>query len=580
MKYMIYKEKMMKISKLLNFKYSKLYMLIIFVLSILSSVLTIIYPMIVGDIVDRIGYVDIGHNMIVLLVIFVSLFVVNIILHFVLSIYTTNLSKSLREKLYRKLDMLSLTTIEKEQNGNIINIFSTDIENISNGLIQNISKILMGITTILLALYMMITLNMVITFILVAISILMFFISKFIIKNTSHLFDKRANTLGNLNSYIEEIISSKPTLDNYHYDKKIEETFDDKNTTLYHYGYKAQFYSSLTNPSTRLISNALYVLIGIIGIIFAKSNILTIGNISSFLLYTNIFTRPFNEISSIFSEIQTAISSMKRVLTFMKHDISFEFHQKHLLPISHLDGIIEFKNVCFSYEKDKPLIKNLSLYIPKNKSIAIVGKTGSGKTTIINLLSRFYEIQSGELLVDGINIQNMDISFLRKHIGVVLQDSKLFNGTIYENIAYATPSASREEVIHAAKLAYVDTFIKRLPNGYDTVIHNANLLSEGEVQLINIARMILAKPPILILDEATSNIDLLTESKVQKALSNLIEHSTSIIIAHRLSTIVHCDTIAFIENGEIVEMGTHKELLDKKGKYYELYTSQYSNQIL
>ena len=213
MKYMIYKEKMMKISKLLNFKYSKLYMLIIFVLSILSSVLTIIYPMIVGDIVDRIGYVDIGHNMIVLLVIFISLFVVNIILHFVLSIYTTNLSKSLREKLYRKLDMLSLTTIEKEQNGNIINIFSTDIENISNGLIQNISKILMGITTILLALYMMITLNMVITFILVAISILMFFISKFIIKNTSHLFDKRANTLGNLNSYIEEIISSKKPSD-------------------------------------------------------------------------------------------------------------------------------------------------------------------------------------------------------------------------------------------------------------------------------------------------------------------------------------------------------------------------------
>ena len=562
-------------NKLLNFKYSKFYIFIISILSILSSVLTIIYPIIVGTIVDNIGHKSIINTIFLLFIIFLSLFLVNIFLNLILAIYSSNLSKTLREKLYKKLDILPLSTIEKEQSGNIINLFSTDIENISNGIIQNISKIITGITTIILALFIMINLNIWITLILIIVSVIMFLISKFIIKNKLNLFDKRANLLADLNSYVEEIISSKQTLDNYNYEDTIKKKFKNKNNTLYNYGYKAQFYSSLTNPSTRLISNTLYVLIGVIGIIFAKLDLLTIGNISSFLLYTNIFTKPFNEISSIFSEIQTAFSSAKRFLEFTQNENSFEFKKNNLLPITNLNGIIEFKNVSFSYEKDKKLIENFNLYIPKNKSVAIVGKTGSGKTTIINLLSRFYEIQNGEILIDGINIKNIDINILRKNIGIVLQDSKLFNGSIYENIAYAKPNATKEEVIHAAELAYVDTFIKRLPNGYDTIINNSNMLSEGEIQLINIARILLIKPPILILDEATSNIDLLTESKVQKALGNLIKNSTSIIIAHRLSTIVNCDFIAYVENGKILELGTHKELLNKKGKYYELYTSQF-----
>ena len=561
-------------NKLLNFKYSKFYIFIIYILSILSSVLTIIYPLVVGNIVDNIGNISIINTIFLLFIIFLSLFLVNIFLNLILSIYSSNLSKTLREKLYKKLDLLPLSIIEKQQSGNIINLFSTDIENISNGIIQNISKIITGITTIILALFIMINLNIWITLILIIVSVIMFLISKFIIKNTSNLFDKRANLLADLNSYVEEIISSKQTLDNYNYENKIKQSFNNKNETLYNYGYKAQFYSSLTNPSTRLISNTLYVLIGVIGIIFAKLDLLTIGNISSFLLYTNIFTKPFNEISSIFSEIQTAFSSAKRFLEFTQNENSFEFKKNNLLPITNLNGIIEFKNVSFSYKKDTKLIENLNLYIPKNKSVAIVGKTGSGKTTIINLLSRFYEIQNGEILIDGINIKNIDINILRKNIGIVLQDSKLFNGSIYENIAYAKPNATKEEVIHAAELAYVDTFIKRLPNGYDTIINNSNMLSEGEIQLINIARILLVKPPILILDEATSNIDLLTESKVQKALGNLIQNSTSIIIAHRLSTIFNCDFIAYVENGSIIELGTHKELLNKKGKYYELYTSQ------
>lgn len=565
----------MKITKLFNFKYSKIYIACIFVLSIISSILTITYPLIIGNIVDKIGNANIINTIVLLLSVFIALFLVNTILNCVLAIYNSKLSKTLKDSLYKKLELLSLSTIEKEKTGNIINLFTADIENISNGIIQNFSKILMGITTICFSVYIMINLNIIITFILIFVSILMFLISKFIIKNTTNLFDKRADLLGSLNSYVEDIISSKTTLDNYNYKDKIQENFNLKNNNLYKYGYKAQFYSSLNNPSTRLISNILYVSIGIIGIIFAKNNLLTIGNISTFLLYTNIFTRPFNEISSIFTEIQTAFASAKRFSNFMKNDISFEFKQNNLLPVNSLNGIIEFKNVCFSYNNNEPLIKDLNLYIPKNKSIAIVGKTGSGKTTIVNLLSRFYQIQSGEILIDGININNIDISTLRKNIGIVLQDSKLFNGTIYENIAYANPKASKDKVLTSAKLAFVDTFVQRLPNGYDTIINSSDMLSEGEIQLINIARILLAKPPILILDEATSNIDLLTEAKVQKALSNLIKNSTSIIIAHRLSTIINCDYIAFVDNGKIVEIGTHKELLDKKGKYYELYTSQY-----
>ena len=568
----------MKIIKLLNFKRSKLYIFIIFILSIFSSLLTIIYPIIVSNIVDSLG---IRYNILTLIflfyliIIFVALFIVNTLLNLVLSIYSSNLSKALRTKLYKKIDKFSISTIEKERYGNIINLFITDIENISNEIIQNFSKIIVGITTIIFALFIMLNLNIVITLIILIVSVFMFLISKFIIKNTSKLFDERANIIADLHSYLEEIISSRQTLDNYNYEETLNKKFNKKNNTLYNYGYKAQFYSSLTNPSTRFISNTLYILIGIIGIIFAKFNLLTIGNISSFLLYTNIFTKPFNEISSIFSEIQTAISSVKRFLNFITNDYSIEFEQNNILPISNLNGIIEFKNVCFSYEKDKKLIENLNLYIPKNKSVAIVGRTGSGKTTIVNLLSRFYEIQNGEILIDGINIKNIDINILRKNIGIVLQDSKLFNGSIYENIAYAKPNATKEEVINAGKLAYVDTFVKRLPDGYDTIINNSDILSEGEIQLINIARILLIKPPILILDEATSNIDLLTENKVQKALGNLLKNSTSLIIAHRLSTIINCDFIAYVENGKILELGTHKELLNKKGKYYELYTSQF-----
>ena len=312
-----------------------------------------------------------------------------------------------------------------------------------------------------------------------------------------------------------------------------------------------------------------------LGIVFCKNGKISIGNISTFLIYTNLFTRPFNEISSIISELQIALASLKRLLVFVNNNNSN-------LPINSSTVLgpkpnysIEFKNVSFSYTQ-KTFIKDLNLYIPAGKTVAIVGKTGSGKTTIVNLLNRFYEITSGEILLDNINIKNLNIFNLRKNIGMVLQDNKIFEGTIKENIAYGNPNATLEEIKNAAKLSFAHSFIEKLPQGYDTYISSPNMLSEGEIQLLNIARIMLINPPILILDEATSNIDLLTENMVKKAILKLTETSTAIIIAHRLSTIKSCDFIVFIENGRITEIGTHNELITKKGDYYNMYKSQFN----
>ena len=460
--------------------------------------------------------------------------------------------------------------------GAIINMFSTDIENISTGTMQSISKIISGIFTIILATYIMINLNIPLTVLLIVLSLLMFAISKYIVSHTNNMFVKRADLLAKLNAYTDELISGKKTFDNFNYNEISSKNFKEKNSELYNYGYKTQFYSSLTNPSTRFVSNLSYIIIAMLGIIFCKNGNLTIGNISTFLIYTNLFTRPFNEITAVFSEIQTAIASYKRILKFITTPIIENLPSNNRLKLPEKPNYsIEFKNVYFSYT-GKPFIQDFNLYIPNGKSIAIVGKTGSGKTTIINLLNRFYEINSGEILVDNTNIKDININDLRKSIGMVLQDTRIFQGTIRENIAYGKPTASIEEIKHAAKLAFADSFIEKLPDSYDTYISNSDMLSEGEVQLLNIARIMLIKPPILILDEATSNIDLLTENMIKKAILKLTENSTSIIIAHRLSTIKNCDFIVFIESGNIVEVGTHDELIDKKGAYYNMYKSQFN----
>lgn len=563
--------------KLLKFKFFKIYIFLITIFSILSAALSISYPVIIGNLIDEIG---INNNLInyfiLLAMIFVFLFISNILLNYFLNSYASKLSKNIRIILFNKINNLPIHVLEKFETGNITNMFSIDIENIANGTIQSISKIISGIFTIIFATYIMITLNISLTIILIILSLLMFVISKYIVSYTNYMFSKRANLLANLNAYTDEFISGKKTFDNFNYNEIASKTFKQKNSELYKFGYKTQFYSSLTNPSTRFVSKISYIIIAMLGIIFCKNGNLTIGNISTFLIYTNLFTRPFNEITSVFSEIQTAIASSKRILNFINTTTPTTLP---LLSNKKLEVkpnySIEFKNVDFSYT-DNPFIKDFNLYIPSGKSIAIVGKTGSGKTTIINLLNRFYEINNGEILIDNTNIKDININDLRKNIGMVLQDTKVFQGTIKENIAYGKPNASMEEIKQASKLAFANSFIEKLPNGYDTYISNSDMLSEGEVQLLNIARIMLIKPPILILDEATSNIDLLTEEMIKKAIFKLTENSTSIIIAHRLSTIRNCDFIVFIENGNIIEVGTHEELITKKGAYYNMYKSQFN----
>ena len=547
------------------------------IFSIVSALCTIIAPLLVGNILDMVlGYSHFKfvQDLISLLFIYLLLLLANLILNYALSTLATKLSRQLRQKLFEKIHHLPLSHLDHTSYGSILNHFSVDVDNVSNSVIQSFSKITVGVVTIVCSIYFMLRINLILTLLLILVSPIMYAISRFITNRTKSFFRQRAEQVSHLNALAEEMITGQKTIKDFNYESTAQHSFESVNKNLYKTGVKAQFYSSLTNPSTRFVSNLAYIVIGIIGCILAKLGQITIGNISSFLLYTNVFTRPFNEITSVLSEIQAGLASADRIFTFLEQEE--EMDTSSSLPITSLMGHIDFKHVDFSYTPSKPFITNFNLQVEKGETIAIVGKTGSGKTTIVNLLLRYYEITKGDILIDGLSIKQIPKDFLRKHIGVVLQDTKLFTGTIKENIAYGKENATDEEIIQAAKMAHAHFFIEKLPKGYDTYISNEDMFSAGEIQLLTIARIMLLNPPILILDEATSNVDLLTESHIQEAFHKLIQGSTSFVIAHRLSTIQQADRILFIENGNIVEQGTHESLLQKKGYYYSLYHSQFA----
>lgn len=555
-----------------NCKYS---IIIITIFSILSSIMTILAPIYIGKTIDStIPFIkeNLITEIIKLLLIYVVLFISNLLLNKALIKLATKTSKVIRADLFEKTDRLTLKYLDKNPYGDTLNRFTVDVENVSNGLIQSVSKITMGIITIIISIIIMIKINKVMTVILICIAPIMYIISRFVGRNTTKLFSKRAEKVSDINGYTEEALTGFKTIKNFNSEQYFENNFKNKNESLKNVGIKAQFYSSLTNPSTRFVSNLAYIVVAISGIMIIKSTAdahFSIGNLTTFLVYTNVFTRPFNEITSIISEIQTAIASAKRIFDYLNE--KEEPQNSKIVQLDKIEGRVEFKNVYFSYINNKKFIEKFNLITNPKQNIAIVGKTGAGKTTIVNLLMKFYEINSGEITIDGVNIQNISKEFLRKNIGIVLQDTKLFTGTIKENISYGSPNATDEEIKQAAKMAYAHEFIERLPEGYNTYIKNQNMLSPGEIQLINIARVMLTKPPILILDEATSNIDIVTENKISNAFNKLIKNSTSFIIAHRLSTIKNADKIIFIENGNIIEEGTHEQLLAKKGKYYSMY---------
>ena len=540
------------------------------------AVINILIPVVIGNTVDGIQNIEanvLTKQLLILLGLYLILYIADLLVNVFSAKLSSKIARKLRSKLFKKIKNLKLQTVDTIGIGNILNYFSVDVDNVARGILQVLPKLASGIVTILGAFFIMLNISGIMTAVLVVSAPCMYFLSRFVTKKTNILFQKRANEISNLNTYAEEIITGQKTIKDFQYEEIAQKNFKNKNDELYKIGLKAQFYSSLSNPASRFITNLIYVAVGIVGTILASMGKISIGNISTFLMYANVYTKPFHEITSILSEIQISFASIKRIYKF------FELEEEKQLEITRnvktFNGYVRFKNVTFSYTKEKPLIKNFNLEVEKGQNIAIVGKTGAGKTTIANLLLRFYDLDGGEILIDGVNIEKIPKDILRKNIGMVLQDTNLFEGSIRENIAYGKENASQEEIEYVAKLARADSFIKRLPQGYQTQIKEG-MLSAGEVQLITIARILLLNPPIVILDEATSNVDLLTEQKIQQAFNDLMKNATSFVIAHRLSTIQNADKIIFVENGNIVEQGSHKELLELKGKYYELYNSQFT----
>lgn len=552
---------------------NKFSLILIIAFSIISTVLTLIAPILVGDIIEKIVILDmqsIVKQILIIACIYITIFVLDSFSVINVSKVSSKIGNKIREELFSMLHRIPISYIDKNSHGEIVNKFSFDVENICLAIIQVVSKIVVGLVTIIGAIIIMVKLNYIMAIITFFSAPIMYFISRFIVNRTKEMFKSRGEIISKINGYTGEIISNNKTVKDFNYVKIAENKFNEMNEKLCEDGKKAQFYSSLTNPCTRFVNNLTYIIIGIVGIILTKNGEADLGIITSFLMYVNIFARPFNEITGVMSEVQTAISSSNKIKEFLESQEEVNTVKSYKKNIK---GNINFINVNFSYNKNTKFIENMNLSVKQGECIAIVGKTGAGKTSIVNLIMKFYDINKGKILIDGINIDDIPKDVLRKNIGIVLQDTKLFTGTIKENIAYGKKDATDEEIVNAAKLSGSDTFIRRLPNGYDTLITEKTFLSAGEIQLITIARMFLIKPPILILDEATSNVDIVTENKIQGAFLELMKGATTFIIAHHLSTIKSADRIIVVENGNIVEEGKHEELLRKKGKYYELYES-------
>jgi len=488
---------------------------------------------------------------------------------------TYNVVRDLRNDAFSKLEKLPLSYIDSHPHGDIISRMITDVEAVSDGLLMGFAQLFTGLCTIIGTLIFMLTINVKITLVVVIITPLSLFVARFVSRNTYKLFHKQSVARGELTSLVEEMTGEQKTVSAFGYEQQAIEKFEQANKALSDVSVRAIFFSSLTNPTTRFVNGLVYTSVGIVGAFTAFSGGITIGQLSSFLTYANQYTKPFNEISGVITELQGALASAGRVFELMseKQEVSDEGAK----VITHFDGRVDASGVDFSYTPEKPLIKDFELHVRKGQRTAIVGPTGCGKTTMINLLMRFYDVDKGSISVSGENIRDLTRESLRSGYGMVLQETWLKTGTIRENIAYGKPDATDAEVVAAAKAAYCHGFIKRLPMGYDTVISDSYAtLSAGQKQLLCIARVMLSVPEMLILDEATSSIDTRTEILVQNAFAKLMQGRTSFIIAHRLSTIKEADSIIVMKDGHIIEQGDHKSLIQKGGFYAQLYNSQFA----
>ena len=567
-------------------KNEKLLITLIFVFVFFYVLANLSTPFLVGKALDEALAMNANNFIFIIVLISIICFagvLAGYLFEYFVAKLVQNIIKQLRDEVYFKITNVSLNEIYVRKKGDIIQYVIGDIENVSNGLFSIFKSLIEGILSITMTIVMMFIVNYLLAILVIVLTPISVFVSRFIAKFSHDHFKKQTMLQADLSAISFENISNIDLVQSYDIVDEANKKFDEQNKILKNHSRIALFSASWVNPSTRLVNNIIYGLIGVFGIILIVltpdstsfvNNIhasLSIGGLASFLSYANQYGKPFNEVSSVMAAFETALSSFKRINEFL--NINNE-ENKGNLTLTKIDNI-SFKNVKFSYDENKELIKNFSLDIKKGDKIAIVGPTGAGKTTLINILLHFYDINSGDITFDDVSINNIEKNSLRNNFAMVLQETWIFSGTIKENIAYVKDDASDEEIIRASKLAHADTFIDRLPKGYDTFVSSKDGLSEGEKQMIAIARLFLLNPDVVILDEATSSIDTRSEKLIGDAFDNIMENNTSIVIAHRLSTIQKSDIILVLKDGDVIEQGNHDYLMNKKGFYYSMYSSQF-----
>lgn len=547
-----------------------------------SSLLTLYVPILVGKAIDYIvGPGNVNFEAMIKLFIKIAVIVaVTALLQWLMNVFnnriTFNVVHDMRNMAFKKLQVLPFNYLDSHPNGETVSRVITDADQFADGLLMGFTQLFTGVVTIIGTLAFMIYINFWIALLVVVLTPMSFLFASFIAKRTYKMFRKQSEARGEQTAFVDEMITNQKVTEAYGHKKENQENFEKTNKNVALYYFKATFYSSFANPGTRFVNNIVYAAVTLFGAILAIRGNITVGILSSFLAYATQYTKPFNEISGVVTELQNAIACAGRLINLIEEkEIEPDTEDKKVLESA--NGKIEVKNVDFSYSKDKKLIENLCISAKPGMRVAIVGPTGCGKTTIINLLMKFYDVNSGEIYADDISYSDINVHSLRSSFGMVLQDTWLKSGTVLENIAMGKPDASLDEVIDAAKKSHAHSFIKRLPNGYDTFIgSDGGNLSQGQKQLLCITRLMLVNPPMLILDEATSSIDTRTEIKIQKAFEVLMKGKTTFIVAHRLSTIKNADLILVMNSGKVIEQGKHSELLDKRGFYYKLYNSQFA----
>jgi len=487
--------------------------------------------------------------------------------------------RDMRKDIFKKFNTVPLKYIDGHPHGDLISRMINDVDAVGDGLLQGITQLFSGLVMIICTLGFMIFINFYIALVVVIITPLSMFVAGFITKLSQKQFREQSKTQGEISSYIEEYIGQQKVVKAFGYEERSQEDFEEINARLLECGKKAQFYSSLANPSTRFVNGIVTAAVCTVGSVSAIQGTLSVGQISMFITYANQYTKPFNEVTGVIPQLQSALAGAARVFALLDEDNQLP-DSENSIDMKECKGKIDIDGVNFSYVPEKPLITDFNLHVKPGQNVAIVGPTGCGKTTLINLLMRFYDVNSGDIKIDGTSIYDIKRNSLRSLYGMVLQESWLYNASIRDNIAYGKPDATLDEVKQAAKFAFIDHFIERLPDKYDTIIteDGANL-SQGQKQLMCIARVMLCDPPMLILDEATSSIDTRTEIKIQRAFNKMMETRTSFIVAHRLSTIKEADIILVMKDGNIIEQGSHSELMEKKGFYFTLYNSQFAKTI-